>query len=55
MWALIPLLSFGLLAPAPFAYAAVRLHERRMWIVTAVYALAWLARRGDVCPGWKPG
>ena len=43
IWALIPLLSFGLLAPAPFAYAAVRLHQRRLWIVTAVYVLAWLA------------
>ena len=43
MWALIPLMSFGLLAPVPFAHAAVRLHQRRMWIVTAVYVIAWLA------------
>lgn len=43
LWALIPMLSLGLLAPAPFAYAAVRLHQRRMWIVTAVYVIAWLA------------
>jgi hypothetical protein len=30
-WALIPLLSFGLLAPIPFAYVAVQLRQRRMW------------------------
>jgi Protein of unknown function (DUF3592) len=38
LWALIPLLSLGLLAPVPFAVAAVRLRQRRMWLVTAVYA-----------------
>jgi Helix-hairpin-helix motif len=43
IWALIPLLSFGMLAPVPFAYAAVRLRQRRMWMVTAVYVIAWLA------------
>jgi hypothetical protein len=43
IWALIPLLSFGMLAPVPFAYAAVRLHQRRMWMVTGVYVIAWLA------------
>jgi Protein of unknown function (DUF3592) len=37
--ALLPLLSLGLLAPVPFAVAAVRLRQRRMWLVTAVYAL----------------
>ena len=39
LWALIPLLSFGLLAPVPFAVAAVRLQRRRLWLVTAAYAL----------------
>jgi multisubunit Na+/H+ antiporter MnhB subunit len=39
LWALIPLLSLGLLAPVPFAMAAVRLRQRRMWVVTAVYAI----------------
>jgi hypothetical protein len=39
LWALIPLLSLGLLAPVPFAHAAVRLRQRRMWVVTAVYAI----------------
>jgi hypothetical protein len=43
LWALIPALSFGLLAPVPFAYAAVRLHQRRMWAVTAAYTVVWLA------------
>jgi hypothetical protein len=43
VWALIPLLSFGLLVPVPFVYAAVRLRQRWMWIVTAVYVIAWLA------------
>jgi hypothetical protein len=39
VWALIPLLSLGLLAPVPFAVAAVRLRQRRLWVATAVYAL----------------
>jgi hypothetical protein len=38
VWALIPLLSLGVLAPVPFAHAAVRLRQRRLWVVTAVYA-----------------
>jgi Protein of unknown function (DUF3592) len=39
LWALIPLLSLGLLAPVPFAVAAVRLRQRRLWVVTAAYAI----------------
>jgi Protein of unknown function (DUF3592) len=39
LWALIPLLSLGLLAPVPFAMAAVRLRQRRLWVVTAGYAI----------------
>jgi cytochrome c biogenesis factor len=39
LWALLPLLSLGLLAPVPFAVAAVRLRQRRMWLVTAAYAI----------------
>jgi Helix-hairpin-helix motif len=42
LWALVPLLSFGLLAPIPFAHAAVRLRQRRMWAVTAAYAIGSL-------------
>ncbi|HEV8651100.1 MAG TPA: helix-hairpin-helix domain-containing protein [Actinomycetes bacterium] len=40
VWALIPTLSFGLLACLPFAHAAVKLQNRRMWLVTASYAVA---------------
>lgn len=42
LWALIPLLSLGLLAAVPFAHAAVRLRQRRLWVVTAVYAVGSL-------------
>jgi hypothetical protein len=46
VWALVPLLSIGLLTPFVFIYAAARLRERRMWLATGAYALActlWLA------------
>jgi len=39
LWALIPALSLGFLAPVPFAHAAVRLRQRRLWAVTAAYAI----------------
>jgi hypothetical protein len=39
LWALLPLLSLGLLAPVPFAVAAVRLRQRRLWVATAGYAI----------------
>jgi hypothetical protein len=43
---LLPALSLGvltpLLAPFPFAYAAVRLGERRLWWFSAAYGLASL-------------
>jgi cytochrome c biogenesis factor len=39
VWALLPLLTLGLLAPVPFAVAAVRLRQRRLWLVTAAYAI----------------
>jgi hypothetical protein len=42
LWALIPLLSLGLLAPVPFAHAAVRLRQRWLWGVTAAYAIGSL-------------
>lgn len=42
LWALIPALSFGFLAPIPFLHAAARLGQRRMWAVAAAYALGWL-------------
>jgi hypothetical protein len=36
-------LSFGILTPVPFVHAAVRLRDRRLWLITAAYASAWLA------------
>jgi hypothetical protein len=42
LWALIPALSFGLLTPVPFAYAAIRLRDRRVWRIAAAYGIAWL-------------
>lgn len=43
LWALLPLLTWGLLAPVPFVHAAVRLRTVRMWLVAAVYTIVWLA------------
>ena len=41
-WALIPVLSAGLLTPAPFVHAAIRLRNGALWVVAAAYALVWL-------------
>ena len=43
LWALIPALSLGFLAPVPFAHAAVRLRQRRLWAITAAYAIGVVA------------
>lgn len=42
LWALMPVLSFGVLVPVPFAHAAVRLHDRRLWLITSAYVTAWI-------------
>jgi Caspase domain len=42
LWALIPALSLGLLTPVPFAHAAVRLRDRRLWTITSAYTIAWV-------------
>ena len=46
LWALLPTLTFGLLtpilAPIPFAHAAVRLHVRGLWLITAAYGFGSL-------------
>ena len=56
LWALIPLLSLGLLAPVPFAVAAVRLRQRRMWLVTVAYAIgSALLIVGAFTPEGGPG
>jgi Protein of unknown function (DUF2510)/Helix-hairpin-helix motif len=55
LWALIPALSLGLLAPVPFAHAAVRLKQRRLWAVTTAYAigsLGWLVGVATPEGGW---
>jgi DNA uptake protein ComE-like DNA-binding protein len=41
LWALLPLLSWGLLAPVPFVHAAIRLRTVGMWSVAAIYIIAW--------------
>jgi hypothetical protein len=43
LWALIPLLSLGLLMPFPFAESAARRHSVRLWLLTFLYAALWLA------------
>jgi hypothetical protein len=48
LWALIPVLSFGLLAFLPFAHGAVKLHNRRMWLVTAAYGVATILVLGPL-------
>jgi hypothetical protein len=42
LWALIPVLSCFFLIPVPFAYAAIRLHDRKLWWITLAYAIVWL-------------
>lgn len=42
LWALIPLLSLGLLMPFPFAESAARRHSVRLWLLTFPYTFIWL-------------
>ena len=42
LWALVPVLSLGVLLPFPFAYAAARLHSWKLWVITFLYASLWL-------------
>jgi hypothetical protein len=41
VWALLPLLTWSLLAPVPFVHAAVRLRSWRLWLVAAAYTIVW--------------
>jgi uncharacterized membrane protein len=45
-WALLPTLTIGiltpLLAPIPFAHAAARLHERKLWLIACAYGVGSL-------------
>jgi DNA uptake protein ComE-like DNA-binding protein len=47
VWAFLPVLSFGFLAPVPIIHAAVKLRTRTLWAAAAVYTaaeiLAWSA------------
>ena len=43
VWALLPLLTWSLLAPVPFVHAAVRLRSWRLWLVAAAYTIVWAA------------
>ena len=42
LWALIPVLSLGLLTPFPIAHAGVKLRDRRLQRAALAYAIAWL-------------
>ena len=48
LWALIPALSFGLLAFVPFLHAAIKLRGARMWAVAAFYSAATLGFYVDI-------
>ena len=41
-WALIPVLSLGLLTPAPFIHAAVKRKDSGLWAIAAIYGLIWV-------------
>ena len=43
VWALLPLLTWSLLAPVPFVHAAVRLRSWRLWLAAAAYTVVWAA------------
>jgi hypothetical protein len=42
LWALVPVLSLGILLPFPFASAAVRLHSWKLWAIAIPYSTLWL-------------
>jgi hypothetical protein len=48
VWALIPLLTLGLLAFVPFAHAAAKLRNRRLWLVAAVYGVVTVGLFGPL-------
>ncbi len=43
LWALLPLLTWSLLAPVVLLHAAVRLRSQRLWLLAVGYTLVWLA------------
>jgi hypothetical protein len=54
MWALIPLLTLGLLAFVPFAHAAAKLQHRRLWLVAACYAVVTVGLFGPLADASNP-
>ncbi len=42
LWALIPVLTLGVLLPVPIAYAAKRLRSPILWLVTIAYTILWV-------------
>jgi hypothetical protein len=53
MWALIPLLTLGLLAFVPFAHAAAKLQHRRLWLVAACYAVVTVGLFGPLADAYN--
>jgi hypothetical protein len=41
LWALIPVLSLGLLTPVPTAHAAVKMRDWKLGLITLVYVGIW--------------
>ena len=62
LWALPPTLSIGILtpilAPVPFAHAAVRLRDRRLWLISSAYGLGsltlWILWVMAIEKKWQP-
>lgn len=42
LWALIPVLTLGVLLPFPFIYAAARLRNWKLWVLAVPYTWLWL-------------
>ncbi len=42
LWALTPVLSLGLLLPAPCVHAAIRMRNLELWVVALLYITLWL-------------
>jgi Caspase domain len=60
-WTLLPVLSLGILtpilAPIPSAHAAVKLHDRKLWLISAAYGISsltlWILWVVEVSKRWN--